>query len=520
MRTWLHPILTPEEALSWETRLLGEDEARTWEAMTAAGRALGAAIWRDFPEAGTPANPFRVLLLAGKGHNAGDGLVALKHLAESGIALEVDVVAASEPGALRPLTSRALRGAVRALGGALHWRLWSPRTAELLQGRRWDLCLDGLLGMRFRPPLRDPGGAILRWVANAADRVRFRAAIDLPSGVGEGDGFHADATYATGICKSPLTEAGASSQAGRIRYLDIGFFDAAVPDGEAKEWVVHDGILDALRRVRPADSEKRTYGRVLVVGGSRAMPGAVLMAARAAVRGGAGLVTVAVPGRFAGRLAGACPEAMWLPMPELPGGQPAPDSLALLHEAAKRADAMVVGPGMDTDFGTRQLIVKVVRDCHLPTVVDASGLYPEVVASALARPERSGPVVVTPHLGEYARLLRRERVRYDRDALLEFCRRHRVISVLKGPFTRVCDGSRICFCPAGGPLLARGGSGDILAGLIGARLAGGASGSALEETVRAVYWHGAAADSLARRRGAVAVATTDLLDGLADALRA
>ena len=151
-------------------------------------------------------------------------------------------------------------------------------------------------------------------------------------------------------------------------------------------------------------------------------------------------------------------------------------------------------------------------------MVDASALVPEIVETVVGRPASSGPVILTPHLGEFSRLsgLAPQAVTFDR--LIEYSRKYRVTTVLKGNPTRISDGECCYIAPVGGPVLARGGAGDILAGMVTTLLAQSPE-DPLSSAVNAVCWHGAAADLLARERGATAVRTTDLLGFLSDALR-
>ena len=194
---------------------------------------------------------------------------------------------------LRPLAQRAwdrLRGAefqsrVRVVPGG--------DGAELL-ANSYDLCLDGIFGLQFRLPLAESVAELLARV-NSHPRVRVRAAVDLPSGLGAepaGTVFRADFTYATGIAKAPVLQPVHAAYVGRLRYLDLGFFAAAAPGADR---ILLPGILAPLAAPRPAQSDKRTYGHLLVVGGSLSYPGAVVLAVRAALRSGVGLVTAFVP---------------------------------------------------------------------------------------------------------------------------------------------------------------------------------------------------------------------------------
>ena len=242
------------------------------------------------------------------------------------------------------------------------------------------------------------------------------------------------------------------------------------------------------------------------------------MATQGALHAGIGLATVFTPGRFYHYIAGSVPEAMWCPVPLKADGTLDPDAVRSVSQYTDKATSLLIGPGLQMDRSTSFTICRIVRENPLPLVLDASALTQDVMAAILGRSLDAGPVVLTPHPGEYARILGPKEDTADPSILMSFCRKYRVIVVLKGHPTRVCDGHRIMSVCTGGPVLARGGSGDILAGMLMAQL-GQNHESPLETVLSTVSWHGAAGDSLARQRGSVAVTTTDLLPHLSVALR-
>jgi len=218
--------------------------------------------------------------------------------------------------------------------------------------------------------------------------VRLRGAVDLPSA----DIFRADFTYATGCVKTPALDA---ANAGRLRYLDLGFFGAGAPGAQR---VLTSEVLAPLAALRSAQTDKRSYGHVFVVGGSRHFPGAVLMAVLAALRSGVGLVTAFVPESLAAAFAACAPEAMWVAWPETHEGGLALEGLHLLREKISRAMALVIGPGLSCEAETLALAAEIVRDSGIPLVIDADALQPEIAgAGTVAR-------VLTPHAGEWKRI--------------------------------------------------------------------------------------------------------------------
>lgn len=492
------PILTCEEARAWEKRRFDGNEKLEWAAMQQAGGALAQALLDDCGELGGFRERGRLLVLVGKGHNGGDALLAAAAILRRHPEATADLWFAFGPRALRPLTARAWREASTEFGGRVHAIQGQP-------GGGYDVALDGIFGFQFRPPI-DAGLADAIGRVNAA-AIRVRAAVDLPSA----DLFRADFTYATGAVKTPVLQ---GANAGRVRYLDLGFFTEDSAPAVAQR-VLTAALLRPLAALRPAACDKRSYGHLLIVGGSRSYPGAVLMTTLAALQAGTGLVTAFVPESLVPAYAARAPEAMWVGWPETTAGGLALEGLSLLRERLGRATALVMGPGLARERETLALAREIMGMVELPVVLDADALQPEIVRAAKT------PLVVTPHAGEF------ERIAAGAD-LAEFARTTGATIVLKGPVTRVASGSNpdksrprvpgIYHSLFGGPVLARGGSGDLLSGIVGALLAQDPAAPELAAT-RGVVWHGLAADLLARAHGQVAVNTTQLLDHLGPALR-
>lgn len=489
-----HPILSCEEAGEFERGLFGQNPEQEWAAMQRAGKAIAQAVVQDLREIGGWSRESRLLVLAGKGHNGGDALLAARDIVCERPAATVEVVMPYGVRGLRPLALRAWRDLQHAAPDRVNLRREWGRVDRL------DLVLDGLFGFQYRPPLDARCRALLARIN--AQCVRLRAAVDLPSGWGEADSFQADFTYATGVVKTPLLSL---PGAGRIRYLDLGFragrLDPASPDR-----VLTTEVLAPLRMLRPSRADKRDFGHLYCIGGSRSYPGAILMSVLGALRSGTGLVTAFVPASLAGPFAARVPEAMWVGWPETPDGGLAMEGTHLLRERLSRATAMLIGPGLGREPETMAWVEDVVKRVELPRVLDADALQTEIVCAS------SAPTILTPHQGEFARL-------DPTGSLRDFALRdaHR-ITVLKGSATRIACGGTVGHSFFGGPVLARGGSGDVLAGMIGGLLAQAPS-EPLQAAVRGVVWHGLAADFLARSHGQVAVQTTQLLECLGEALR-
>ena len=487
------PILDCAASAAFEQDRFGGHEAKEWPAMRAAGAALAESVLADLRIAGvSPQQPGRVLVLVGKGHNGGDAMLAAAQLAK-GTNWTFEIAFVFGQNRLRSLAGAAWRE-LQSIGGTQRLHV-IRRTAV---GGPYLAILDGVFGFQFRAPLTESALAWLA-VANAAE-VQLRAAVDLPSGLSESGAFLADAIYATGIFKMPLLDhVGAS----RLRYLDLGFF-ADRSEGERR--VLTPRLLDPLRALRAVDSDKRTYGQLAVIGGSRSFPGAVGMAVAAALQSGVGNVTAFVPESIAPAFAARWPEAMWIGCPETEDGGIAMEAGLMIRRHLERATAMLIGPGLGCEPETMALVADLVQEAKGPLVLDADALQPELVKLG------SAPRVLTPHQGEFERIAKGA-------SLEEFGRMESTVTVLKGPVTRIVDGEVIYHGIHGGPMLARGGSGDMLAGLIGGRLAAQPSELVIA-AAQGVVWHGLAAQWVAERRGETAVHTTEILSALNPVLRA
>lgn len=237
-----------------------------------------------------------------------------------------------------------------------------------------------------------------------------------------------------------------------------------------------------------------------------------MMSARSALQSGVGLLTVCAPESLVPQLACEIPEAMWIPWPETPEGGLALEGLHLLKELRFAPSALLVGPGMGSEGETLAMLSEVVKDGGAPLVIDADALRPEILDSVIT------PFVATPHVGEFRRMIGSDATGRELDqALLSYAKDSSGVVVLKGPNTRIASKDNVFVNTSGNSILARGGSGDLLAGMIAGVLAGSPQ-RPLEVACQSVYWQGRAADALARRSGQVAIRTTDLLDTYAEAL--
>jgi NAD(P)H-hydrate epimerase len=271
---------------------------------------------------------------------------------------------------------------------------------------------------------------------------------------------------------------------------------------------------------RPADSNKGTFGRVLVVAGSRGMSGAAILCAGGALRGGAGLVRLAVPEGILPIVAAANPCYTTVALPRDEHGRLAAGAADELTELVRTATVAVLGPGLGQAPNLAELLLAVLERTATPLVLDADALN----ALAPHRDRLKGmkrPLVLTPHPGEFARLLGCDipTVQAHRqDRAVRFAAEHGVVVALKGQGTVVTDGQRLYVNTTGNPGMATGGTGDVLAGLVAALLGQGLEAFAAAQL--GVYLHGLAGDRARDAVGEVSLIATDLLDHLPGALQA
>jgi NAD(P)H-hydrate epimerase len=440
-----------------------------------------------------------VLIVCGKGNNGGDGLVVARLLHEEGVPTVVLLLASP-----RELSNEARHNFERLPAdlevAAPPPAQWAEVYHEL--AAEASVAVDAVLGTGVRAPLVPELAALFRAMNDAAVPT---LAVDIPSGVSGDDGsvdcvaVAADLTVTIGLPKLGLLMPPGRDYAGQIEVVDIGF-DPAVCERLAGpwHWLERCDYL-ALLPPRPTSVHKGQCGRLLVVAGSRAYGGAAHLTALGGLRSGAGLVTLGAPAGLEVALRVALPEALIRPLPETTAGTIAPLDAAQVAALLAQADAVALGPGLGDDAATDRWVCDLVKDLSAPLVLDADGL--NALARAGVVPSFAGrPVVLTPHPGEFARLVGRPvaEVLEKRLELAAWAAGHwGAVVVLKGsPAVVGVPGEGVYLNASGDDALARGGSGDVLTGLIGGLLAQGLS--ARNAALLGCYVHGLAGTAAAR----------------------
>ena len=472
-------------------------------------------------ELGSLANRF-VKVVCGKGNNGGDGAAVARQLWTRGAVVDVVLLGRVEATSGDARTNFEAARALAGSGARLSFR--EVETSEALWEdvgvREPDLYVDAIFGTGLARPAEGLHAEAIEML-NARTSARL-VALDLPSGLPSdtpepvGPHVRADLTVTFTAPKPACVLPPAVFACGRVEVGHIGTPDDLVEAcGSRLSLVTSEAVAEwlALSR-RPPDAHKGTVGAVLVVAGGAGKTGAAAMTAEAALRGGAGLVTVATP-RSAepGVAARALPEAMTEPAAETADGALALAALEPLRRMIAARTVAAVGPGIGTASETRDLVRALVADRERPMVLDADALnclapWPEELAGSAGL-----PLVLTPHPAEMARLAGTDTrsVVADRvSAAREFATRHGVVVALKGARTVVAEpGGEVFVNPTGNAGMATGGSGDVLTGLVAA-LVGQRPADPLGATLAGVYLHGLAGDIAARESGVRALVATDI----------
>ena len=456
--------------------------------MLRAGHGVWAVIGQRWPHIK------RLTVLCGGGNNGGDGLVVAGLAYQAGLDVQLLVPGEGHESGLHGEALEAWHW-VRGLG--LRAAVWRPGTE--FSG---ELLVDALLGIGLSGPVRGEVAALIAQINRSPQPV---LAVDIPSGL------CADTGAVLGCAvRADLTLTFIALKQGLLTHEGVDFVGELLFDGLLLPDEVYEEVpvsafrtdtddLHELLPPRPRSSHKGRWGHLLVIGGDLGTGGAALMAAQAALRAGAGLVTLV--SREAHRLAALAraPEVMFQSLEEG----------AALEPLLARADALVVGPGLGLGEWGQNLLSRVLS-LDLPMLLDADAL--NLIADQ-GSPLPQGPRVITPHPGEAARLLETDSVEIQSnrfEQVRELHERFGGTAVLKGAGTLTCDGDVIHLCSAGNPGMATAGMGDMLSGIIGALLA---QGLAPVDAARiGVFVHARAGDLCAARLGARGLCATDLLE--------
>jgi hydroxyethylthiazole kinase-like uncharacterized protein yjeF len=512
-RSAVLPVFTAAEMRELDERAISRLGIPGADLMENAGRGAATLIAGHLgPLRGKP-----VAIVCGKGNNGGDGLVVARHLRTRGARASVWLL--GRKGEVKGDAGQALRR-------------WRGRVEEVVdesglarlrrEMARAALVVDGLLGTGLSGPARGLVAATIEAVNQAERPV---VALDLPSGLdadrGEiiGPAIRADITATFAGYKRALLLHPAAGLAGRVSMIPIGIPQAELDRG-VDTFLLEAGDVRRHFPARVATSHKGSYGHLLVIGGSLGKTGAAALAGRAALRSGAGLVTIATPSSQQPIVAALGMEPMTEALPETAAATLALKAGERIHELASRTDAVALGPGISLDPETQELVRALVVELPRPMVLDADAL--SALAGHLDLLRRGpAPRLLTPHPGEMGRMLGTSVAEVQRDRLgtvRSFCRQHQAWLVLKGAGSAIGDpDGRLFINPTGNPGMATGGAGDVLTGMAGAFLARGLS--PLDALQSATFVHGLAGDLACAERGAEGLIAGDILEAIPAAMR-
>src|SRR5579863_2841441 len=478
--------------------------------MENAGSAVAEFVVARYPSAE------RVGVICGKGNNGGDGFVTARKLKAAG--KEVRVVLLAEPA--------DLRGDAAEMFAKLPVSPVIVRSSEELKQEKTqtvfesEVLLDAILGTGFKPPVSGLYGEAIRLMNASSAPV---IAVDIPSGadadvMGEQTGTVARAdAVVTFTAPRPAHIFGRLTD-GPTLIAPIGSPDEAIVSSLQLNLITARDIAPLIGP-RPLTANKGNFGHVLVIGGSVGKAGAAAMAGISALRVGAGLSTVATAGSVLGIVAGFHPEVMTEPLDETRDGSIALSALRHINKLAEGKTVLAIGPGISRNSETSEFVRSAVKQRTIPIVLDADGLNAFEDRSQELN-GKVGPIVITPHPGEMARLLGDTVAAVQRDRInvaRTFAREYELIVVLKGHRTLIAqpDGT-VWVNTTGNPGMATGGTGDILTGMVAGLIAQNPERIA-EAVFAAVHLHGLAGDVARESMGEHSLVATDLVKALPEA---
>jgi len=466
----------------------------------------------------------RVAVMAGRGNNGGDGFVIGRYLMEMGVSVSFFLLSTrdrvqGDAGANMDLILDLLAEHSLSQFIEIPDKESLEAAAETLQDH--DLFVDAIFGTGLNSDVRGIYRDVIELI-NESGKAVF--SVDIPSGINADTGdvcgvaIQADATATFAFAKAGHILYPGNFHTGDLEVIDIGIpghiAKAQSPDIFLPE--PHDiaGLIPA----RDFNAHKGSSGHLLVLAGSPGKTGAAALCANAAMRTGAGLVTLGVPEKLMPVMEPMVIEPMTTALAQTPSGgldaAALDDIIALLADKA----ALAIGPGMGTDPGTRELLKSIMAIASIPMVIDADGLNciakkPDILYTA------KSPVILTPHPGEMARLTGKTTgdIQQNRmETARHFAERYKVILVLKGAQTLVaCPDGTVSICPTGNPGMACGGMGDVLTGMIAAFLAQNLPPESA--ALAGVYVHGLCGDLLAEGH-AFGFSASDMVANIPQAL--
>ncbi len=486
--------------------------------MENAGIQITNEILKKFPQI----QDERVVIVAGKGNNGGDGFVVARHLFNRGCQLVVLLLASKKElkgdAALNAGIAGKIGITIKEITSARHW----GANKKILS--KATVVVDAIFGTGLANPARGLYATVIQGINKSKS---FKVAVDIPSGLLSdtfaiiGPCVKADLTVSLAAAKVAHVFPPAEDYVGELKIGDISVPPYLFEDEKFKlEMVEKERIRPYFKRRKKA-THKGTYGHLLMLSGSVGKTGAAAMAGKAALKMGAGLVTAGVPKSCLPIVARSMMELMTEPLPETDKGTLAVEALSEILRLLEEKDVLMLGPGISTHESTKKLVLSLLTRLRIPVVLDADALNilaskPDILKSL------SKPAVVTPHPGEFARLLKlstKEVLDRRLELVPRFAKKFGVYVVLKGYRTLTATPEGKTFInPTGNPGMATAGSGDVLSGMIASMII--QEKNILDAILAAVYVHGLSGDIGAARLGEKSLTAGNMITYLPAAIKA
>lgn len=464
--------------------------------------------------------PGKVVVIAGGGNNGGDGIVAGRELYNSGWSVRVLLLIREDR--LSPDCLTQLRIA-RKMGVPVEFR-----TDVAERDVHGAIVVDALFGTGLNKEIEGTIARVIDFLNSCKAPI---ISIDIPSGISSDTGqvmgiaIRADTTITFGLPKRGHLLYPGAEYTGRLIIENIGFPEELLNSDDLMIEVLERDKVSSLIPERHPYSHKGDYGHVLVVGGSKGKTGAVIMAARACLRTGAGLVTIGVPESLIDVFQTRVTEEMTLPLPDRGDGSLSSKAhKKMLDLLSEKADVLCIGPGLGVSSDTEGLLTELLKSLSKPTVIDADGIN-SITDPRMLRGCKA-PIILTPHPGEMARLIQRSGIKIDVSDIegdriekaRSFAKETGTHLVLKGvPTITASPDGRALINPTGNPGMATAGSGDVLTGMIGALIGQGIK--PFEAAASGVYIHGLSGDIAASIKGMHSLIATDIIESIPEAFK-
>ncbi len=507
-------VLTAEEMRQRDERATSLFAIPSLLLMESAGRSVVETIEREIGSLRSKS----LLIFCGKGNNGGDGFVAARYALHSGA--EVTVVLLSNPTEF----TGDLKTNFDILRRSSHHHLRIVRSfSASFRSVHYDGIVDAMFGISFHGALTGEYAKIAKWIN--AQRKSFVVAVDISSGCNATTGevqtiaVKADVTVTMGRPKTGMFLGKGTEHSGKIAVVDIEIPSVPLKRNSATFLVEEDDVIEQLPR-RPRTANKNSAGKIFVLAGSKGLTGAALLSSSSALKSGAGLVVLGIPEKVFSSIARRTLEVMPMPLPSTADGTFALAALPQIYKRIAWADVVILGPGISLNAETKKVVHDIVLHSAKPLVIDADGLNALSEDVPLLLKRKSKPVILTPHIGEFSRLVKLPPEEIETNKLeiaRSFAKRFNVVLVLKGAPTVIAAANGTAFINSTGNAgMATAGSGDVLSGIVAALL-----GQKMEPTAAAfasVFIHGMAGDIAALKIGEMGMVAGDIAHTIPHAL--